>query len=95
MDDLRAVARRQSLSGDSKTSAVESAGLCPSCRGSGLRPTTGLWVASDRQGISVAMQLTSPRAWSPWTKRLLAASVVSACGTAGWFTWIADLVGVH
>lgn len=93
MDELRALVHRQNLSGDSKRSAVESAGLCACCHGSGLRPTTGLWVASSPHGISVGMQLTSPRVWSPWIKRLLLASVVSACGTVGWFTWIADLLG--
>lgn len=92
MEDLRQLALRSSWSGDSKTSAVESVGLCPSCRGSGLRPITGLWVALDDRSISLGLLLTSPRAWSTSTKRWLAASVASVFAVVGWSTWISALL---
>lgn len=85
--------RRQNSSGASKLSAVELAALCPCCQGTGLRPTIGLWVASDRHGTEVAMRLTSPKDWSRSSRRLLLAFVVSGLSAAGWFTWIADLLG--
>jgi ABC-type transporter Mla maintaining outer membrane lipid asymmetry permease subunit MlaE len=57
-----------------------------------MRPTIGVWAAGDSHGIELAMRLTSPRVWSPWTRRLLLASVVSALGAVGPFTWIVDLL---
>lgn len=95
MADPDARPRRRSSSGASKISAVELAGLCPCCRGTGLRPTTGVWVALDVHGTSIGMQLTSLRAWSPWTKRSLLVFVVSASVAAGLPTSILDrLVGL-
>lgn len=92
MDGPAPARRRRNSSGGSRTSAIESAGLCPSCRGSGLRSTTGLWVALDALGISMALQLTSPRAWSPWTRRSLLAFVASVVVAVGLPTWILDLL---
>lgn len=95
MEDLRAAVLRANLSGGSKHSAVESAGLCPSCRGSGLRPTTGLWAEWSAHGISAGMLLTSPKGWSRSTKRLVWAFVGSVCATAGWSTLTAVLHAVQ
>lgn len=77
-----------------RPSGLELAGRCPSCQGSGLRPPIGLWVALDSHGISAVAQLTSPRAWSRSTKRVMLALLASVCGTVGWSTLTTVLRGL-
>lgn len=86
MDELRQIALLRNLYGDSKTSAIASAGLCPSCRGSGLRPVNALSVSLDGQHMLMGLALTSPKAWSRGTRRSLVAFVVSVSTVAGWST---------
>lgn len=71
----------------SKLSAIEEAGRCPSCRGTGARPTTGVSVVLPTLSICVEVRPTSQAAGSRWKKRVLLVLGALVTATAGSSTW--------
>lgn len=67
----------------SKTSAIEQAGRCGSCQGSGARPTTGVSVVLGALSISWAPLPTYRLGMRPWMKRLLLVLLGLAIGAGG------------
>lgn len=67
-------------------------GQCGWCRGTGVRPTTGLLVEHHRASTFVGVQLTWSRGWSGRLKRYGLALLVSASAVAGPFTWTFERV---
>lgn len=74
----------------SSESAVASAALCRSCRGTGLRPPIGLWAELPALSIGLAVLPTSPPVWSRWSKRVLLVLAASAFAKVGLSTSILD-----
>ena len=78
----------------SSPSAIESVALCRSCRGTGLRPPTGLWVELPGASISAVPLPTSRPSWSLWLRRVLLVLAASVFAKVGLSTSILDALAV-